>query len=88
LFVREPEQDRRREVTVRLATRGASAGESFEREVRRAASEVAAHLAAGQRVGLRTDRAAFLPGDGARQRALLLSFLATVEPDAAAEDRA
>ncbi len=88
LLVREPEQDRRRDVTVRLATRGAAPGEAFEREVRRAASEVAAHLAAGQRVALRTDRAAFLPADGARQRALLLSFLATVEADAAAEDAA
>jgi uncharacterized protein (DUF58 family) len=82
LLVREPEQDRRRDVTVRLATRGASAGEAFERDVRRAASEVAAHLAEGHRVALRTDRAAFLPGDGARQRALLLAFLASVAPDA------
>jgi uncharacterized protein (DUF58 family) len=83
LLVREPEQDRRRDVTVRLATRGVAEGEEFERSVRRAASEVAAHLAAGQRVALRTDRASFLSGDGARQRAHLLGFLATLRPDAA-----
>ena len=87
LLVRDPEQDRRRDVTVRLATRGVAPGAAFEADVRRAASEVAAQLAAGQRVGLRTDRAAFLPGDGARQRALLLAFLATLEPEAA-EDAA
>jgi uncharacterized protein (DUF58 family) len=81
LLVREPEQDRRGDLTVRLATRGAAEGDAFEREVRRAASEVAAHLAVGQRVALRTDRAAFLPGDGMRQRTALLSFLATVLPD-------
>jgi uncharacterized protein (DUF58 family) len=88
LLVRDPEQDRRRDVTVRVATRGAAPGDAFEREVRRAASEVAAQLAAGQRVALRTDSAAFLPGDGARHRALLLGFLARLEPDAAAEDAA
>ena len=83
LLVREPELDRRRDVTVRLATRGAAAGDAFEREVRRAASEIAAHLAEGHRVGLRTDSAAFLPGAGARQRAQLLTHLATIAPDAA-----
>ena len=81
LLVREPEQDRRGDVTVRLATRGAVDGDAFEHAVRRAASEVAAHLAAGQRVALRTDRTAFLSADGMRQRATLLSFLASVEPD-------
>lgn len=84
LLVREPEQEQRREFTVRLATRGAAAGDAFERDVRRAASEIAAHLAAGERVALRTDSAAFLPGDGARQRALLLAHLALVEPEPAA----
>jgi uncharacterized protein (DUF58 family) len=83
LLIREPELERRRDVTVRLATRGVAAGEGFEREVRRAASEVAAHLAAGERVALRTDGAAFLPGDGARHRAQLLAFLATLEPERA-----
>jgi uncharacterized protein (DUF58 family) len=81
LMIREPEQDRRRDVTVRLATRGVAPGDAFEREVRRAASEVAAQLAAGQRVALRTETAAFLPGDGARHRAQLLSFLATLAPE-------
>jgi uncharacterized protein (DUF58 family) len=83
LMTREPEQDRRRDVTVRLATRGAAAGDVFERDVRRAASEVAAHLAAGQRVALRTDASALLAGDGARHRAQLLGFLATVQPERA-----
>jgi len=83
LLVREPEQDRRGDVLVRLTTRGAAAGDAFEQEVRRAASEVAVHLAAGQRVALRTDSAAFLPADGVRQRATLLSYLANVAPDGA-----
>jgi uncharacterized protein (DUF58 family) len=82
LLVREPEHDQREDVTVRLATRGVSGGEPFERDVRRAASEVAAYLAAGERVALRTDRTAFLPGEGARQRRLLLSHLATARPEA------
>jgi uncharacterized protein (DUF58 family) len=83
LMIREPEQDRRREVTIRLATRGVSPGEAFERDVRRAASEVAAHLAAGERVALHSDGATFLPGDGARHRAQLLAYLATVAPERA-----
>jgi uncharacterized protein (DUF58 family) len=44
---------------------------------------VAAHLAAGERVALRTDGAAFLPGDGPRHRARLLATLATVTPERA-----
>ncbi len=81
LLVRDPEQERRSDFTVRLATRGVEPGGTFEREVRRAASEVAAHLAAGLRVGLRTDGAVFLPAEGARQRARLLAHLATVTPE-------
>ena len=81
LLVRAPEQDQQHEVLLRLTTRGAQAGDAFEREVRRVASDIAAHLASGSRVALRTDRAAFLPGAGAKQRALLLGFLATVAPD-------
>jgi uncharacterized protein (DUF58 family) len=83
LMIREPEQDRRREITVRLTTRGVLPGEAFERDVRRAASEVAAHLAAGERVALRTDGAAFLPGDGPHHRARLLATLAKVTPERA-----
>jgi uncharacterized protein (DUF58 family) len=82
LLVREPEQQHQHDVLLRLTTRGALPGEAFEREVRRIASEAAAQLADGRRVALRTDQTAFLPGDGARQRALLLGFLATVAPDA------
>jgi uncharacterized protein (DUF58 family) len=85
LLIREPEQDRRREVAVRLATRGVAPGDAFERDVRRAASEIAAYLAAGARVSLRTDVAAFPPGEGARHRAVLLAFLATAAPEQAEE---
>jgi uncharacterized protein (DUF58 family) len=81
LLVREPEQQHQHDVLLRLTTRGASPGDAFEREVRRVASEAAARLADGRRVALRTDQTAFLPGAGARQRALLLGFLATVAPD-------
>jgi len=82
LLVREPEQEQQHEVTLRLATRGAKPGDAFEREVRRVASEVAVHLADGRRVSLRTDDTAFLAGSGARQRALLLGYLATAAPEA------
>ncbi len=81
LLVRDPEQERRRERIVRLATRGRTPGPAFERDVRRAASEVAAHLAAGERVGLRTDALAVAAADGGRQRARLLAQLARVAPD-------
>jgi len=82
LLVREPEQEQQHEVALRLTTRKPPHGDAFEREVRRVASEAAAHLADGRRVALRTDQTAFLPAEGARQRALLLGFLATVAPDA------
>jgi uncharacterized protein (DUF58 family) len=83
LMLRQSERDDGSAVTVRLATRGVAPGEAFERELRRAASEVAARLAAGQRVGLRTDGAAFPPEAGSPQRARLLGFLATLEPERA-----
>ena len=81
--MRDPEQEQRRERIVRLATRGRSAGPEFERDVRRAASEVAAHISAGLRVGLRTDALAIGAAEGERQRAILLSHLASVAPDPA-----
>ena len=50
-----------------------------------AASEVVALLDAGRRVSLVTDADSFPAGAGHPQRALLLGFLAEVEPDARAE---
>jgi len=85
LFVTETEDDANADVEVRLhaAERPARAGAAarFERRVSRAASEVVHHLQAGVAVALRTDAAYFPPSGGSRQRALLLSFLALVEPD-------
>jgi uncharacterized protein (DUF58 family) len=56
-------------------------GASFEDAVRRAASDVAANLASGLRVALRTDALAFGYGDGAAHRRRLLTHLALVEPE-------
>src|SRR5262245_7242714 len=85
LLVRDQEQERMGEHVVRLRTRGAAAGEAFERAVRRAASEVAANLRAGLRVGLRTDGSLLAPAADAPQRRRLLAFLATVAPDPGTE---
>ncbi len=81
LLVRELESESEREVEVRLHTANQARGESFERGVRWAASEVVAWLDAGTRVSLRTDSEALPAGAGRGQRARLLSFLARVEPD-------
>jgi uncharacterized protein (DUF58 family) len=80
LVVREVRSQQRAEVEVRLRTSGQDPGERFERSVSWAASEVVAFLAAGSRVGLRTDREAVPSRDGAQQRVRLLAFLARVEP--------
>jgi uncharacterized protein (DUF58 family) len=80
LVVREVEDDRAAESEVRLATRGVDP-ERFELLVRRAASEVVAQLAAGLRVGLRTDEERLPPAAGRRQRARLLAHLARVQAD-------
>ena len=80
LLVRDQEHERHAQHTVQLRTRGARGGEAFEADVRRAASEVVAHLCEGFRVGLRTDSTHFAPADGAAQRRALLCFLAEVEP--------
>ena len=82
LLVRDQEHERNAEHTVRLRTRGARPGDAFEAEVRRAASEVVAHLREDFQVGLRSDSAHFAPADGPQQRRALLSFLAKVEPEA------
>jgi uncharacterized protein (DUF58 family) len=82
LWVREVESEHQGEVEVRLRTADRPADPKFERDVRGSASEVAALLERGLRVGLRTDREHLAPGAGARQRARLLGFLARVAPDA------
>ncbi len=81
LWVREVESEHQGEVEVRLRTAGRPADPVFERDVRGSASEVAALLERGLRVGLRTDRDHLAPGAGAQQRARLLGFLACVAPD-------
>jgi uncharacterized protein (DUF58 family) len=84
LLVREVESEHAAEVELRLRTAGVEPGEAFERRVRWVASEAAALLDAGRRVSLRTDHAEVPAGAGERQRALLLAFLARVEPGSAA----
>ena len=85
LLVRETQSEHEAEVEVQLHTAGKSPGEDFERGVRGAASEVVALLEAGLRVALRTDAERIDADSGAHQRALLLAFLALVEPSAAAQ---
>lgn len=80
LLVRELESERAHEAQVRLTTLGQKPGDRFEATVRRAASEIVAHLDAGRSVALRTDERDFPAASGAAQRALLLGFLADVEP--------
>jgi uncharacterized protein (DUF58 family) len=82
LWVREVESEHQGEVEVRLRTAQRAADPAFERDVRGSASEIAALLARGLRVGLRTDADAIAPAAGAAQRARLLGFLARVGPDA------
>jgi uncharacterized protein (DUF58 family) len=81
LLVRDLERDQKAEFEVLLRTRGAQPGRAFEVAVSHAASEVVAHLAAGWRVGLRTDADYLDPADGPLQRDRLLCFLARVQPD-------
>jgi uncharacterized protein (DUF58 family) len=83
VVVRDTERDQRREVEVRLRTRGESEGEPFEQAVRRAASGVVAALESGVRVGLRTDETRMRPEAGSRHRARLLSYLARLRPGGA-----
>jgi len=80
LLVRDREREERPELEIQLRVAGRAPGEGFERDVRRAASEIVAHLDAGFRVGLRTERHREPPGDGAHHRTRLLTFLARVEP--------
>lgn len=88
LVVREVRSQQQDEIEVCLRTAGQHPGESFERAVSWAASEVVAFLAAGSRVGLRTDRERVAARDGPRQRTGLLAFLARVEPDGASREAA
>jgi uncharacterized protein (DUF58 family) len=82
LLVRDREREEHAEVHVRLPTRGAVPGDAFEGRVAQAASEVAAHLEAGFRVGLATDEARFPAAAGGAHRRQLLGFLARVAPAA------
>lgn len=82
LQVRQLESEQSAETEVRLRTAGRNAEVGFEGRVVEAASQIAACLAAGRRVSLRTDRHHFEPDRGARHRSRLLGFLATVEIDA------
>ncbi len=81
LWVREVESEHQGEVEVRLRTANRPADAHFERDVRASASEVAALLEHGLRVGLRTDREHLAPEAGAHQHARLLGFLARVAPE-------
>lgn len=81
LLVRSREREERPELEVRLRTRGRREGDAFEGSVRQAASEVVAHLEAGFRVGLASDRERLPPADGPTHRARLLSYLARVAPE-------
>lgn len=65
---------------VTLATAGQVPGERFEGAIRRAASEVVAHLAEGRSVGLSTDDREWAADAGPQQRRRLLSFLAEAQP--------
>ncbi len=81
LLVREQEGSAGAAAEVRLPTRNVAAGDAFEQEVERAASETEAGLRAGLRIALRTDSARFAADAGAVHRARLLGFLALVAPD-------
>jgi len=85
LVVREVRSQQQDEIEVRLRTAGQRPGESFERSVSWAASEVVAFLRAGTRVALRTDATRVAASDGPAQRARLLGLLARVEPGGAAD---
>jgi uncharacterized protein (DUF58 family) len=80
LLVREVESESQAEVEVRLRTRGALAGDAFERSVIDAASEAMAHLGSRACVALRTDDTVLPSASGHAQRVRILSLLAKVQP--------
>ena len=84
LLVRDVESEHAAEVELRLRTHGVDPGEEFERRVRWVASEAVALLEAGLSVALRTDHAHVRAARGEHQRAVLLAFLARVEPSSVA----
>jgi len=79
LLVRDQEHERHAEHTVCLRSADARPGAAFEAAVRRAASDVVAHLRAGFRVGLVTDGTSFAPAEDLSHRRAMLMALATVE---------
>lgn len=79
LVVRETESERNARVEVHLRSPAAD----FEAAVRRAASEVVAHLDAGLRVALRGQGQRFEASQGPHHRARLLTWLSVVEPESA-----
>jgi uncharacterized protein (DUF58 family) len=84
LLVRDVESEHAAELELRLRTAEVAPGEEFERRVCWVASEAVSLLDAGLAVALRTDHAYVPAGNGERQRAVLLAFLARVEPGAEA----
>lgn len=79
LVVRETESERNARVEVQLRFPAAD----FEAAVRRAASEVVAHLDAGLRVALRGQGRRFQADQGPQHRARLLTWLSLVEQEPA-----
>lgn len=88
ILVRDRERENQSEYRTLLRTRGTADGAVFEAAVRRAASEVIAHLDAGFRVSLATDHELVAAGDGYRHRARLLTLLARVEAESSAREAA
>jgi uncharacterized protein (DUF58 family) len=84
LLVRNLESERDTDALVLLRTEHERPGQAFEARVRRAASEVVGLLDAGRRVALCAGEQRFAADAGAGQRAVLLGFLAQVQPDAGA----
>lgn len=78
LWVRELEHERDAEIEVQLRD-DAGERDEFEGCVRRAASEIVAHLEAGHRVGLRTSADFFEAREGRHHRARLLGHLALLD---------
>ena len=84
LLVGEREGDASGEIEVLLRLNPNSPKASIETTISRAASEVAAHLDAGLRVGLRSASHRFPPATEATHRREMLTYLARVTADSLA----